>query len=185
MATTWVKKKKGKVIKPNPYTKYEALAARAVLRDCYRSKDRFKRAESVPDIRLEWVLVITLLRTVGHVLRNIDGSRSVFIKSSIAEAYRLWKTNYKCHGIFHDFIESERNNLLKEYKIDPSVNKRINNLSDDGDYFLIGTRAFKPLHAITEAISWWEDQLQLIENKAEQLYKEDATPALKDIKEIL
>lgn len=60
---------------------------------------------------------VALLRLVGHVMHKV-GEKSLSPRR--AEAVRSW---WKCmndtrlpqDSIFHDFIEEERNNIVKEY----------------------------------------------------------------------
>jgi len=70
------------------------------------------------------------------------------------------------HVIFHDFIDRERNSILKEY----ATNDRIV-ASADGSRrlgLLIGTQIIEPLDAVRQAIGWWERLLQEIEADAQK-----------------
>jgi hypothetical protein len=72
-----------------------------------------------PDIHCEWRIkyfaAIGLLRAVGHVLDKVDCTQYPQIRSITKVRYQLWRTQPE-HTIFRDFIDSERNSLLKEYR---------------------------------------------------------------------
>lgn len=65
----------------------------------------------VADYQSQYVAMITLLRSVGHVFEKVDCTdteRRVWIKAR-------WST-WKREPIFGDFIEPTRNALLKEFQ---------------------------------------------------------------------
>lgn len=67
--------------------------------------------------RIHWAAAVALIRAVGHVLDKVDGQDPDF-KSAASQAYKRWKGDTPEHEIFREFIERERNNLLKEYRSD-------------------------------------------------------------------
>ena len=78
MARTWGRKRRGKLVRNDPFTKVDALAARRVLRDAYRARNELAKAfesDVAATHRLRWVTVITLLRAVGHALDSVDVRR--------------------------------------------------------------------------------------------------------------
>src|SRR5204862_6403140 len=93
------------------------LIARATLADCEVAHELQKKEkkESVT-WRPHWVLCLTLLRAVGHVLENADGETDAKHRAAIKQRWEEWKANKDENSIFWNFIEVERNNLLKEYK---------------------------------------------------------------------
>ena len=91
-----------------------------------------------------------------------------------------WRADKGATGIFWDFIEAERNNLLKEYKfgVEPEpeylVDEEGNRLTTkDGEPLVTGDDFFNLSHVgfenrerrdvIEEAIEWWRKQLNEIE----------------------
>jgi hypothetical protein len=52
-----------------------------------------------------------------HVLGKVD-SQDPLIKQAAGAAFRQWKSADPKHEIFREFIERERNNLLKKYRSD-------------------------------------------------------------------
>ncbi len=166
MAQTWQKKKRGRVIRSDPLTRVDALAARRVLRDCYRAKTRFDTATIAADRRLWWILALTLLRAVGHVLNKVDSKRSRYLANSIRKGYLAWKAEPRQHLVFHEFIEKERNEIIKEYRIDPAISLNHDASDRVPGLLLIGDAALTPGAALASAIRWWEDQLAIIEEEA-------------------
>lgn len=173
MAKTWQNTGRSKTRKNNRYSKYDALAARRVLRDAYRARHDFSVALDLDDlatIRLRWITAITILRAVGHALRKIDAARSCALCSAIDSAWNRWKSQPFQHLIFNEFIEKERNTILKEYRssLFPSPAEKQGMLDAPAIYpaILIGDRAYSPLQAIEVSIEWWETELWHIEAQA-------------------
>ena len=94
-----------------------ALKARNVLADCRNALDLLEE-ETRPEVfRLYWVAGIALARAVGHVLQKVDGKHDATIKRAAALAYTAWQADKQANAIFWDFIEQERNQILKEYEV--------------------------------------------------------------------
>jgi hypothetical protein len=156
------------------------LASRIVLADCRRAVEKLEETISDDDFRLYYVAAIALIRAVGHVLHNIDAPRSPQLAQSINEAFKDWKSHKEAHPIFWEFIEAERNNVLKEYEIgyqQGSVNVVIPGVS--GRQFALDENLFRPLtegsfagddvrDILLSAISWWEAQLARVEGSSVQ-----------------
>jgi hypothetical protein len=71
------------------------------------------------EFRLSWVTLITMLRTVGHVLEFVDAPRSLHLKAAIRAAFEELQRTKPEPDIFWRFIYEERNNVLKRYRIGP------------------------------------------------------------------
>ena len=173
MAETWSRARRGKIKKNDPYTKFDALAARRALRDAYRAKNEFSAAlssKNLATIRLRWITAITILRAVGHTLVNIDASRSSALHSAIDSAWNRWKSDSFQNLIFHEFIEKERNTILKEYRTSlfasPSQQSKFSNNAEHYSTVLVGDRAYYPLEALNVSLEWWETELDRIEAQA-------------------
>jgi hypothetical protein len=145
---------------------------------------------------LDWVLVwagtIALLRAVGHVLEKEDAEGDPRLKN----AQDAWRSRLKATKpdphIFWEFIEHDRNQLLKEAEL--TVRRIFQDSLHDGiglaDSFdgqrlpLLAPRSPPPTSICTyqmksgrfaeqdprdlvgDAIVWWEKQLDDIEQKA-------------------
>lgn len=173
MADTWPRTRRGKKKRNDPYTKYDALAARRVLRDAYRARNEFSRALSsnnLAEIRLRWITATTLLRTVGHVLERVDSSRSLMLATAIKAAWNRWDRHRFHHFIFHEFIKKERDTILKEYRatIFSPISEKVQSNENPSLYtaILVGDTSYSPLGAINSSIQWWETELGKIESEA-------------------
>jgi len=125
-------------------------------------------------LRLHFVLCVTLLRSVGHVLDKVVSTESLEQKTAI----KKWWDNLKAHrddnAIFFDFIEKERNLIVKEYEVnihehDVEVMYQTNGGTE---LFNLGD-LYRPLSdttysdedirdIIANCIVWWNKQLEII-----------------------
>jgi hypothetical protein len=112
---TWLNRKDRLQLKRDRGTQY-AFGARNVLRDAYRARQQFLDANDASEARIDWVTCVSLLRAVGHVLKKRDANRSAFLRMAVDEAWIRWKGSREANRIFFDFIDAERNALLKEFK---------------------------------------------------------------------
>jgi len=118
-----------------------------------------------PEWRLHWVAGIALLRTIGHVLVKADAPLSQTHKRAVDSLWADWKDNATDNAIFWNFIETERNNLLKTYTFGAT-------LKQDGESFIVRyTDGEDALQLYREAVYWWRHQL----NRLEQLLTQDLT----------
>ncbi|MET2829796.1 hypothetical protein [Mesorhizobium shangrilense] len=91
--------------------------ARNVLDDCRVGLSMLEDETDVRRWRVHWAASVALIRAVGHVLDKVDGEDPI-IKQAASAAFKQWKGADPRHEIFREFIERERNNLLKEYRSD-------------------------------------------------------------------
>ena len=130
--------------------------------------------ESKPDtFRVLWVAGIALVRTVGHVLQKVDSEKNYAVKTAVALIYAQWQSEKLNNAIFWDFIELERNQILKQYEFgffEGPVSILVKNETYRLDDLLFcpikyGTFAGEDCRDILkQAIDWWEQQLDLIES---------------------
>ncbi|WP_294993845.1 hypothetical protein [uncultured Stenotrophomonas sp.] len=135
--------------------------------------------------RVIWASAIALIRAVGHVLEKVD-AKNPKLKPLIKCSYARWKRDPE-HEIFREFIERERNNLLKEYEsnVHPleqvPVFVSLTLTSVEGsvqqayvDTFDIGENIYRPLlsgpwegddcrDVLDEAIEWWGRELDSLD----------------------
>jgi hypothetical protein len=165
-------------------------AARRVLEDCKIALTELEADPTGATWRLRWAGTLTHLRAVGHVLDKVDGKTDPKAKQIINARYKEWKDPDRTeHAIFRDFIERERNNVIKEYDFgsgqgvifeggDPPAIQR----QPDGTFkeihpggvgkmtsvYKMNTDPFKgedPRDIVRRAIEWWQKQLDDIDNK--------------------
>lgn len=132
-----------------------------------------------------------MLRAVGHVLQKVDGEEPT-LKIPIREAYNSWKMDPDQHAIFWEFIEKERNNILKNYKFDMHpleevgivchlnlVNVQTGEPYQLSDIAMLDQNVYRPsldgfrsgddLRDIySDALKWWEAELTKIDVQAER-----------------
>lgn len=152
-----------------------ALKARSVLADCRNALDLLQD-ETRPEVfRLYWVACVALARATGHVLHKVDCEQDPKIKQVVAAAYDAWKADKQGNAIFWDFIEQERNQILKEYEVGFLAGP-IDAVAD-GALYSLDQHLFCPIadgefagedcrDILDQAIAWWESQLDRIEAAA-------------------
>ena len=110
-----------------------------------------------PEWRLHWVAGIALLRTIGHVLVKSDAQTSPTHKDRIDTLWADWKAHRNDNVIFWEFIETERNNLLKTYTFGATLEQ--NNEGTVVRY----TNGEDAMQLYREAVYWWRHQLNRLE----------------------
>lgn len=166
-----------------------AFKAREVLDDCRVALSLLEDETDIQRWRIHWAAAVALIRAVGHVLDKVDGEDPL-MKQAAGSAFKQWKSTDPKHEIFREFIERERNNLLKEYRsdvhplaevafaigftaqpVDGGAPVRFAQIAE------IGENIYRPLldspwegddarDVLSEAIAWWESQLAAIEQEA-------------------
>lgn len=160
-------------------------SAKSALIDVRSLRNKLELEVDDTEWRLQWVACVVLLRVIGHVLYKVDAGRSNFIKTSAELHFQKWKDGDE-HVIFREFIDKERNSILKEYTTNMSegplpVVVQIERFGDDADSemhgYLMQENIYRPMSdgfyegedgrtLIDEAIVWWEKQLKDIEMHA-------------------
>ncbi len=165
--------------------------AREVLDDCRVALSLLEEETGIQRWRIHWAAAVALIRAVGHVLDKVDG-QDAFIKQAAGAAFKQWKSADPKHEIFREFIERERNNLLKEYRSDvhplPEVALAVEFTAQPvgggspvrfAHIGKIGENIYRPLlegpwegddarDVLSEAIAWWDSELTAIEQEAER-----------------
>jgi hypothetical protein len=98
------------------------MRAQDVLSDCKRALEDFKAAGPTPYWRTRWNAVVALVRAVGHVLKTIDAAQSPELRMAVADAWARLNQTKPEPRIFWEFIEAERNNVLKAYEVGAQLN---------------------------------------------------------------
>jgi hypothetical protein len=151
------------------------LTARTVLSDCKNAHALLDDESDTIRFRLFWVAGVALLRAVGHVLQKVDAGQNSAIRLQIEQTYSEWKRDKEGNAIFWEFIEDERNNILKEYAIGFLAGPIDVLAQPNGEIFSLDENLFCPIaegryagedgrDVMAEAIAWWDQQLNAIEN---------------------
>ena len=151
--------------------------ARDVLADCKHALDLLQEESQPETFRVLWAAGVALARAVGHVLQKVDGEQNDAMKRAVAAAYASWKADKPGNAIFWEFIEEERNQVLKRYEIgffagpvDVVAGGEVHTL-DDHLFCPITDGAFAGedcRDVLEQAIEWWKRQLAEIESAARE-----------------
>jgi hypothetical protein len=92
------------------------LRGRRVLSDCQWALSRYSETLSGEPLRVAWVSIVTLLRAVGHVLYKVDAKADADVAYVIEQKWNALKRTRPKPEILWEFIESERNSIVKQYE---------------------------------------------------------------------
>lgn len=161
--------------------------AREVLEDCRLALNMLEEEANLQRWRILWAGAVALVRAVGHILDKVDG-KDATVKRVAREFFNGWKSGAD-HMIFREFIERERNNLLKEYRSDlhpleavqVAVQMRLVPVNvvepkTIAEVFDLDDNVYRPLldgpwegldgrEVLGEAIDWWDSQLEAIDSE--------------------
>ena len=158
-------------------------AARRVLEDIKWLREKLENETGYTEWRLHWVSCVVLLRTVGHVAEKVDGKAENKLLLGSREVFETWKEGDE-HLIFREFINKERNSILKEYETGmsegpiPVVAQAIGLDGTPQDFgCLIEENIYRPISGgyydgedgrtlIDEALIWWAQQINRMEEIA-------------------
>lgn len=149
--------------------------AKKVLNDLKQSYAMLENEEDYTKFRVLWVAAITLARAVGHILDKVDSKQSILMKTIIDKKWKNLKNNENRaeNIIFFEFIENERNQILKEYEFG-MLSSPINLMIEGKDsVFTLNSCMYMPLQdgkytgedcrdVLAEAIIWWENYINEI-----------------------
>jgi len=146
-------------------------AARLVLDDCRGAVEEIFDGIQGPAWRRRWVTAVTLLRTVGYVLRKVDAKISPDYKRAIEAAWLDISKSKPHPSIFWEFIDAERHNIIHEYEIGAGqgVTIFLGQKKPPENQYLLNTGPFVGRDqrvVLREAISWWETYLDAIDRAA-------------------
>jgi len=138
-----------------------------VMRDARLAFGDFKKAVEAGDAarcRIYWILCVTLLRAVGHILEKKDAARSQWLATSVKSHYQELQRRRLGDLIYWEFIVEERNILLKEYSA--SIIEK-NGCVIELTNLLVGGVFYTPADAIETSLGWWADNLRGIQEQAD------------------
>jgi hypothetical protein len=164
------------------------VRAREALADCEHALADFAVSAGTPFHRSRWVAVVTLLRTVGYALKNIDHEAAdAETRQRMDAEWKRLKDSAPEPRIFWEFIDAERNDVVHLYEIRTGVDITMNPVPEPLGYFLMmddddsgfgwnpttyevvmrrGPFAGRdPLDLCREAIGFWRDYLNAIDRR--------------------
>ena len=75
--------------------------------------------DDYPEWRIYWIAGVACLRAVGQVLDKVDAPRDPKLKAIVERKWQWLKSNRATTKIFWEFIDKERDNILKEFALGP------------------------------------------------------------------
>ena len=156
----------------------DVLKARVLWRDSAEVIQACEHATDEPTFRTYWFCSIAMLRAVGHVLQKYDARSDSRVTTMVAELWSRWRSEPESRRIFFDFLETERNQSLKEYEFSfYSGNHTVPVVVHAHELAVFGelaTDIYRPIESgpyagvdardvLTEVREWWDKQLQQVE----------------------
>jgi len=162
------------------------MKAYEILKDCKCALQLLEDEIDPQAWRIHWVAAIALIRAVGHVLHKVDGASDASIMLAVNKRYSVWNGSKYEHAIFRDFIEKERNSILKEYASDVYPLAEIgiileakpktgdsNDAIVEPEIFELDENIYRPMldgkwegedarDVLNQAILWWEQELSIV-----------------------
>lgn len=149
-----------------------------MLHDAEVSLEYLEQEQDPERFRIFWIASVALLRMVGHVLDKVESEQSEAVKQVVNTHWKEWKLNLPENRIFQDFIEDERNRVLKEYSFGflsgemPIVVQK----DDSAEVFTLDDLLYCPIadgtyagedgrDIVREGIEWWKSRLNEMERE--------------------
>lgn len=160
--------------------------AREALADCEHALTDFEGGANTVFQRSRWVAVMTLLRTVGLVLKAVDHpAADVATQRRIDADWQRLNATKPEPRIFHEFIDAERADVVHLYDPSAQVNVTVrlggvwwNPATGESGADLCGPTTFDfvmkkgpfkgrdPLELCREAIAFWRDYLDAVDRSS-------------------
>jgi hypothetical protein len=154
--------------------------ARVVLEDCRGALADLKDGVQGSEWRRGYASAVALLRAVGHVLKNVDAKASAEARNAIDAELRALKEHKAEYPIFWQFIEGERNNILKEYRFAAGQDVTVSLGGDPTTYaYPMKQGCFvgrDQREVIDEAIMFWEAHLKRVDARVHELERHSPHP---------
>lgn len=153
--------------------------AKKALADAEHAWELLEHAAPGQDMRVKWVGAVAVLRAVGHVLDKVDGPVSPAVRQAVDEFWLQLKTQRAANSIFWEFIDRERNLVLKTY-LHNYYDAPVQVLVPDAGVCGLDAGLFVPAvdgptegedvrDTYRDALDWWRQQLGAIEGRARVL----------------
>ncbi len=153
------------MIEPRVYAHWVTATARLVLEDCRLARSELVEGLEGPQWRIRVFTVMALLRASMHALDKVDAVTEP-MKSANAS---IWSER-KSDPIFKDFIDEDRNLLLKQYQLragqnvtvymGPSPRGEITYTMNDGPF-----AGQDPRELVDQAITWISEYLDEVDRR--------------------
>jgi hypothetical protein len=149
--------------------------SRKLFDDCKHAHQLLELENNEKTFKLLWVAGCALLRSIGHVLQKVDAKDNIKLKAIQEKWWVNIHNNRDKNLIFFEFINIERNNLLKEYLFNPNMGKVDVLVEPLNQIYTLSENLFCPMSdglyegedcrdIMLEAIEWWTQQLNYIDD---------------------
>jgi hypothetical protein len=151
--------------------------ARRVLADLVLAHSMLEDEEDQAKFRVLWAAAVGLSRTVGDVLDKVDRHTSPNLNSVVTKFYKDWKDDEASNKMFFDFIKTERDLLMHEYRRGYQNGDIPIAILPQGAEYSLDEGLFSPMidgpfagadcrDVLLSAIAWWGEQLDKIDQAA-------------------
>lgn len=156
--------------------------AKAVLNDCRVALGMLEDEIDTQRWRVHWVGAVALIRAVGHVLDKVDGKSNAELGRLANARFTRWKLGAGDNRIFVQFIDRERNSILKQYAFGVDTSETVpvavvsiaqGGLPNAARAFNLDENLFRPViwgdavedarDLYSHAIEWWQRELDEID----------------------
>lgn len=124
----------------------------------FQESDVADGEKELPEWRLYWVAGVALLRAIGHILAKVDAKSSSQHSQLIDGLWKQFSSDREGSRIFWEFIEKERNNLLKTYSFGARLVQ-----DEEGSYVQFGNGE-DAFGLFRQAVYWWRHHLIELES---------------------
>jgi len=150
------------------------MKAKQVLEDCRRAHSLLELETDPQIFRILFVSAVTLCRAVGHVLDKVDSREHPELEVPVKNWWNNLNSDKTKNTIFHNFIEQQRNNIVKEYVFSHDDQDQPIIVLPEMEAFTLDELLFCPItdgefagedcrDILNEAIKWWDEQLTKLE----------------------
>lgn len=110
--------------------------------------------------QVHWIAGMSMLRTIGYVLKKVDARKDVDHQTVIEQFWRRWTERKGEHWIFWEFVDLERHNILKEFDLGFAYEPYL-----EPEDYEVEEIVYEKLHLYREAVYWWRTQLRAMEGE--------------------
>lgn len=116
---------------------------------------------------------------MGHVPDKVDRETSDALSFAIDQVWGRWSSDRDARSLFWDFIETERNLVLKEYERRFLMGEHmiVARPPDGEETHVVDSELYIPMvdgafagqdarEVVRDAMNWWERELNLIESSS-------------------
>lgn len=112
------------------------------------------------------------------MLKKVDATQNPAMMETVSRRFEEWKCDREKARVFWEFIDAERNSILKEYDFRFNFAPIVTTAQSDHAW-RIGSNLYCPVaegayagedvrDVLREAVAWWKAELELIERELQR-----------------